>query len=637
MKNRKMIILLTFGLLLIIISGLFYVGKLQDDKQETAPSTVVKDIPQIPVEELKEHYDVVVVGTDPEGVAAAVSSARNGLKTLLVDGKNREILGGLFTLGWLNSLDMNRAPDGVDYYNKGIFKEWFDRVEGDSFAIVTATNAFHELVEAEDNIEVRLGMKSMEPVVTEADGTKTVTGVKLTAADGTVMEVTAGAVIDATQDGDIMAAAGAPFTFGREDIGDDKLLMAVTPVYQLVNVTPEVWDAISKRQNNDDDEHTGANNESVWGFKEMWEYPSTNPERIRSRGLNIGRSVNDTAFINAVQIFDVDPFDPASVEEAYEIASKEIPLMIDYLKSLYPELEPIELGALAPELYVRETRHLIGEYRLTMADLLEQQSHPDDIAFGSYPVDIQSTSSAPTDRGAVLMEPAFYGVPFRTLVPQEIDGLLVVGRAASFDSLPHGSARVVPLGMATAQAAGAAAKLAQEEGVTFRELSADQGLIDTLKERLTEQGMDMTPPKITPYPFISHPAYEGMKLAVMMGISQAGYGVDFGLDLASNPQRLVFNLAGAAKTHPEAFAHSATPTIADLNDASKMPLTLEQTAYSILTAIEGEAVPAKAFDVMMAQGYVSSETLDIIQDRSELTNGDVYMMIKDVVDALSTK
>lgn len=637
MKNRKLIILLTFGLLLIIISGLFYVGKLQDDKKETASSTVVKDIPQVPVEEVKEHYDVVVVGTDPEGVAAAVSSARNGLKTLLVDGKNREILGGLFTLGWLNSLDMNRAPDGVDYYNKGIFKEWFDRVEGDSFAIVTATNAFHELVEAEDNIEVRLGMKSMEPVVNEADGKKTVTGVKLTAADGTVLEVTAGSVIDATQDGDIMAAAGAPFTFGREDIGDDKLLMAVTPVYELINVTPDVWDAISKRQNNDDDPDTGANNESVWGFKEMWEYPSTNPERIRSRGLNIGRSVNDTAFINAVQIFGIDPFDPASIDEAYEIANKEIPLMLEYLKSLYPELEPIELGALAPELYVRETRHLIGEYRLTMADLLEQQTHPDDIAFGSYPVDIQSTSSAPTDRGAVLMTPKFYGVPFRTLVPKEIDGLLVVGRASSFDSLPHGSARVVPLGMATAQAAGAAAKLAQEQGVTFRELSADQALIDTLKERLTEQGMELTPPKLAPYPFMTHPAYEGMKLAVMMGISQAGYSVDFGLDVESNPQRLVFNLAGAAKPYPQVFAHSATPSIAALNEPSKLPLTLEQAAYSILTAIAGEAEPDKALDDIMAQGYIRTETLDIIQDRSELTNGDVYMMIKDVVDALSTK
>jgi hypothetical protein len=639
MKNRKPFILLTFGLLLIIISGLFYVGKLQDGKKGPTSLAVVKDIPQVPIEEVKEHYDVVVVGTDPEGVTAAISSARNGLKTLLVDGKNREILGGLFTLGWINSLDMNRAPDGVDYYNKGIFKEWFDRVEGDSFAIVTATNAFHEMVEAEDNIEVRLGMKSMEPVVTEDGGAKTVTGVKLTAEDGTELEVTAGAVIDATQDGDIAAAAGAPFTFGREDIGDDKLLMAVTPVYELVNVTPEVWDAISKRQNNDDDPHTGANNESVWGFKEMWEYPSTNPERIRSRGLNIGRSVGDTAFINAVQIFGIDPFDPASIEEAYEIARIEIPLMLDYLKSLYPELEPIELGRLAPELYVRETRHFIGEYRLTMADLLEQQTHPDDIAFGSYPVDIQSTSSAPTDRGAVLMTPEFYGVPFRTLVPQEIEGLLVVGRAASFDSLPHGSARVVPLGMATAQAAGAAVKLAQEEGITLRELSGNQSLIDTLKQRLTEQGMELTPPKLEPYPFMSHPAYEGMKLAVMMGISQAGYGVDFGLDLESNPKRIVYNLAGASKTHPEVFAHSATPSIKDIpeDQASTISLTLEQAAYTILTAVEGEAVPAKALDVMMAQGYVRTETLDIIKNRSELTNGDVYMLIKDVVDALSGK
>ncbi|MDQ6423371.1 FAD-dependent oxidoreductase [Paenibacillus sp. LHD-117] len=637
MKNRTPIILLTFGLLLIIISGLFYVGQLQDkDNEGTTPVTEVKDIPQVSVEDLKEHYDVVVVGTDPEGVAAAVSAARNGLKTLLVDGKNREVLGGLFTVGWLNSLDMNRAPDEVDYYNKGIFKEWFDQIEGDSFDIMTATNAFHKLVESEENIDVRLGMVSIEPVITNGEGTANVTGAKLTAADGTVVEVTAEAVIDATQDADFAAAAGAKFTFGREDIGDTKSLMAVTPVYQLVNVTPDVWKAISDRLNKDDDDGTGANEESAWGFKEMWEYPSTNPERIRTRGLNVGRQNNDTALINAVQIFGVDPFDQASIAKAYEIARKEIPLMIDYLKSLYPELEPVELGEIAPELYIRETRHIIGEYRLSMTDLLEQQSHPDDIAFGSYPVDIQSTS--PADRGAVLMDPKFYGVPFRTLVPQEIDGLLVVGRSASFDTLPHGSARVVPLGMATAQAAGAAVKLAIEEGVKLRELSASDALIVTLKERLTEQGMVLTPPELEPYPFISHPAYEGLKLAVSMGISQGAYKNDFKLDEESNPKRLVQNLTSAARVYPNVFANPATPAIKDLSeaDSTSIPLTLDQAAYTLVLAVEGEAVPAKALDVLM-NGLVKAETLNTIKDRNKLTNGDVYMLLKDVVDSLSAK
>src|SRR5665647_233879 len=87
--------------------------------------------------EIKDSYDVIVVGTDPEGLAAAISASRNGLKTLLVDGQDRGVLGGLMTLGWLNSLDMNYEPSkgllsGHDIMNKGLFSEWYSQIEGDS-------------------------------------------------------------------------------------------------------------------------------------------------------------------------------------------------------------------------------------------------------------------------------------------------------------------------------------------------------------------------------------------------------------------------------------------------------------------------------------------------------------------------
>ena len=110
------------------------------------------------------------------------------------------------------------------------------------------------------------------------------------------------------------------------------------------------------------------------------------------------------------------------------------------------------------ELYVRESRHIYGEYRLTLADVMENRDHWDVIGYGSYDIDIQSTSVG--NPGTIMLSPIQYGVPFRSLVPLKVDGLLVVGRAASFDTIPHGSARVVPLGMAEGEAAGAAVKLA---------------------------------------------------------------------------------------------------------------------------------------------------------------------------------
>ncbi len=116
--------------------------------------------------DIKSDYDVIVVGTDPEGVTAAVSAARNGLKTLMIDGNNRKILGGLMTLGWLNTIDLNEDRDkphigGVQVLNKGLFSEWFKKVEGDSFDVNTAANAFNEMVGNEKNIDVALGLKKL--------------------------------------------------------------------------------------------------------------------------------------------------------------------------------------------------------------------------------------------------------------------------------------------------------------------------------------------------------------------------------------------------------------------------------------------------------------------------------------------
>ncbi len=233
------------GLLLVLLIG----GWLWWYSSDKKPGDI-KQLQQVSsVSQVKEAYDVIVTGTDPEGVSAAVSAARNGLSVLLVDGRNREILGGLMTLGWLNSLDNNYSPEASlipgkhNFLNKGIFQEWYDRIEGTSFDVVTAANAFYELVRKEPNIDLLMKVKTMEPIVTVGqDGMRKVTGVQVVRQDGSRHNVKAKAVIDATQDADIAAAAGVSFTIGREDIGDPNSQMAVTLVFKLRGVTQEVWD-----------------------------------------------------------------------------------------------------------------------------------------------------------------------------------------------------------------------------------------------------------------------------------------------------------------------------------------------------------------------------------------------------------
>ncbi|WP_240647637.1 FAD-dependent oxidoreductase [Paenibacillus nanensis] len=583
-------------------------------------------------QELRESYDVIVAGTDPEGIAAAISAARNGLSVLLVDGKNRDILGGLMTVGGLNTLDLNYSPkESVipgkhNFLNKGIFQEWYDQIEGTSFDVNTAANVFYSMVKAEDNIDLLMKTQSMEPIVeTAADGNVTVKGMRIVKEDGTSLDVAAPSVIDATQDGDIAAAAGAPFTLGRADIGDPEAQMAVTLVFAMKGVTQEIWDSF------DDIPETDIDAMSAWGFKEAKDYVSSNPERVKIRGLNVGRQNDDTILINAMHIFQIDPLNPESLEEALEIGRAEAPRIVDYLKQTYDEFKDLELAYTFDELYVRESRHIQGEYRLTMADLIANRDHWDAIAYGSYDVDIQAASH--TDTGFVLYSPEQYGVPFRALVPQKVDGLLVVGRAASFDSLPHGSARVIPLGMATAEAAGAAAKLAAENGLTFRELSQSKELIAELRARLTDQGMDLTMnPFETPY-YMNHKAYKGLVAAASMLITSGNYdNLSFDLDGKSNMQRVVYSMNRVAKQHPDFFHGDPSAAIAGVDAPAEQPLSLEQAVKTIANGISNEEAPALTVDEFLKRGWLAQETVDAITDKAAITNGEFFMIIRDVVE-----
>jgi hypothetical protein len=594
--------------------------------------------------DIKDSYDVIVAGTDPEGIAAAVSASRNGLRTLLVDGRGRDILGGLFTLGWLNTIDMNYAPErnalGQKYkpLNQGIFSEWFQKIEGDSFDVVTAANAFYEMVKKEPNIDLLLGTQAMEPILAPgAGGASRIEGITVTKGDGTKQAIRAKAVIDATQDGDIAAASGVPFTYGREDLGDKNAKMAVTLVFRLKNVTPDVWNQIRKRLNGDDNPNTGANEVSAWGYPEMYNYPEVNQGKVKMRGLNIGRQNDNTVLINALQIFGIDGADPASRQKGIEIGKQEIPHVVEYLQKHFPEFRNVELDASAPELYVRETRHIRGEYRLSIIDVLENRDQWDRIAFGSYPVDIQRTS--PSDNGAVVCAPEQYAVPFRSLVPLKVDGLLVVGRAASYDTLAHGSARTVPVGMAEGQAAGAAAKLAIEKGVTFRQLAASRDDIAALQKRLNDQKMDLKPFSIKPQPFMLHKQYEGLKAAVSLALAYGGYDNNFQLDEPSNPKRFANVMNGARKIKPSAFSGDANGALRGMSDddAGKKPLTLEQAAYTAAQALGWKVSSAGALAELENKGFLKKETANSFADKNRLTNGDTYMIVKDLRDALGAK
>jgi hypothetical protein len=120
---------------------------------------------------------------------------------------------------------------------------------------------------------------------------------------------------------------------------------------------------------------------------------------------------------------------------------------------------------------VRETRRIRGEYQLTSEDILGARKWDDVIARGTYPIDIHN----PQGKGTLLMRlppGESYDIPLRCLVPQRVDRLAVAGRCISGTHEAHSSYRVMPIAMATGQAAGVCAALAARARTTIRDVPA---------------------------------------------------------------------------------------------------------------------------------------------------------------------
>jgi len=138
----------------------------------------------------------------------------------------------------------------------------------------------------------------------------------------------------------------------------------------------------------------------------------------------------------------------------------------------------------AVQMGVRETRHLVGEYTLTADDIKNLTIFEDSIGLGSAFIDIHNVEGPGMDRrsGYRLPEGGYYAIPYRTLVPKEIDGLLVAGRCHSATHEAAGSTRWMTQCMVMGQAAGTAAALSIAENVAPRQIEA-KGLQDSLKSQ----------------------------------------------------------------------------------------------------------------------------------------------------------
>ncbi|TAA72876.1 FAD-dependent oxidoreductase [Planococcus salinarum] len=629
MKKIIMITAILAFLLGIGVSAAYYFYKTDVSSengggQSTEQKTLVEEYqPPEEIPELEAQYDVVVIGGEPEGVAAAVSAARNGSSVLLVE--RRDGLGGLMTFGMLNFIDMVQGIGG-DSAVAGIFKEWHELVGGgSSYDIELAKAAFLKLVTDEENITLALETDFTSAIVENG----TVTGVELENENG-VSTVSGERFIDATQDADFAAAAGAPFYIGGEDINLKDRLMSVTPMIHLTGLD---WDGVKQAAEDEVFGYGAVTPIVAWGFGDLHTtYPAVE-ENTRLRGLNLVRvpGDEDQYYINALQIFGVDGLDEESKAEGLERGIRETEHIVKWLRENFPGFENAEIASFPDEMYVRETRHMQAEYILQMSDIWTHADHWDSIGFGGYPVDVQATSV--NDYGYVLSSPVQYAVPFRSLVPLEIDNILVVSRSAGYSSLAAGSARIIPTGMAAAEAGGAAAAQTIEADITFRELSQSEEGIEQLRTTLADQGALVEHFDID-YPYEGEWFDGAVQYLMDYGLAFGGYDND--LQVAEPQGALGFlKTLGTGLIHTddrlnEQYGTQLADITASVTSAEEL-LTREAAGTYLVEAFSEEAVSANPWDQAFELGLIDETIHSGVDSERELTRAEGYYLLYSVL------
>lgn len=434
--------------------------------------------------------DVLVVGGGPAGLAAAIASARNGARTTLIE--RYGYLGGNLTAGLVGPCMTSYSLDGQHQLIKGIFEEMVNRLEQVGGALhpskISAGGAYcgfivygHDKVTPFDPEAVKMVALDMcreagvslrlHTVVADAlvSGNR-VDGVVAVSKSG-LQAINATVTVDCSADGDVAANAGAAFEKGRDT---DGLMQPMTLFFRVAKVDDATVEEYVRAH--PDDYRPFAS--LVAEAKERGEFP------IPRKGIGIYRTLEPGVWrVNTTRLHNYDGTNVEDLTRAEIEGREQVKILLAFFRKWLPGFEQCELHDTAATMGVRETRRIVGEYTLTIDDLATGRSFADTIAYCGYPVDIHSPTGDGGGADGSYQTANEYQIPYRSLVPRDVDNLLVAGRCVSATHEALGAIRVMPPSFAMGQAAGTAAAMAIEWGVPPRKVPVPQ-----LRELLTRQG-----------------------------------------------------------------------------------------------------------------------------------------------------
>ena len=437
-----------------------------------------------------DRSDVLVVGGGPAGIAAAISSARNGARTTLIE-KNGYV-GGNLTAGLVGPCMTSYSLDGEQQLIKGIFEELVRRMEAMGGALhpsgIPAGSEYcgfieygHARVTPFDPEAVKLCATEMllESSVklqfhTFAVDTMVENGAVrgVVAASKSGLEALAATVtVDCSADADVAVRGGAAYEQGR---AEDGLTQPMTMFFRVAHVDDDAVRAYVAAHPDDFRPFASI----VAEARVAGEFP------VQRRGVGLYKTLEPGVWrINTSRMHQLDGTDVRDLTTGEIEGRRQVAALMRFFRTWLPGFENAVLLDTASVVGVRETRRIVGEYVLTVEDLAEGREFDDVIALCGYPVDIHSPTGDGGGTDGTYKTANVYQIPYRSLLPATLDGILVAGRSLSATHEAQGATRVMPPSFAMGEAAGAAAALAVDTRVRPRDVSVPE-----LQKRLIRQG-----------------------------------------------------------------------------------------------------------------------------------------------------